>query len=274
MLLKRFIEFNENNENSYILFNGDAILYENPSKSYLFDPNTLYLDNRYKDSRIGIAVKDNVHIYAIQLKDIGIKNISNFDIDQIDLRFMLPQLSHDEFMLVSRAKQILHWYTSNAFCSYCGSKNTFELKEEALVCSCNNIFKYQTISPCIITLVTNKNKILLARNKLFPQGMYSALAGFIEAGETAEEALIREVKEEVNLDVTNIKYFSSQSWPFPSQLMLGFYCECSSGDEPEPDGEEIEEAEWFDINDMPNTPPITSIAGKLIKTYIEDHLQP
>jgi len=85
MLLKRFIEFNENNENSYILFNGDAILYENPSKSYLFDPNTLYLDNRYKDSRIGIAVKDNVHIYAIQLKDIGIKNISNFDIDQIDM---------------------------------------------------------------------------------------------------------------------------------------------------------------------------------------------
>ena len=75
MLLTRSIEFNENNENSYILFNGDAILYENPSKSYLFDPNTLYLDNRYKDSRIGIAVKDNVHIYAIQLKDIGIKRL-------------------------------------------------------------------------------------------------------------------------------------------------------------------------------------------------------
>ena len=76
-------------------------------------------------------------------------------------------------------------------------KNNFEVKEEALVCSCNNIFKYPTISPCIITLVTNKNKILLARNKLFPQGMFSALAGFIEAGETAEEALNREVKEEV-----------------------------------------------------------------------------
>ena len=111
------------------------------------------------------------------------------------------------------------------------------------------------------------------RNKLFHQGMFSALAGFVEAGETAEEALKREVKEEVNLDVENIKYFSSQSWPFPSQLMLGFYCECTSG-EPEPDGFEIEEAAWFDINNMPNIPPTTSIAGKLIKTYIEDHLQP
>ena len=273
MLLKRFIEFNKNKQNLFILFNGDSILYDNPTKSFLFNPESLYLDSRYKDYRIGIAVKDDVYIYAIQLKEIGIKNISNSEIDQIDLRFMLPQLNSNEFQLVSRAKQLLHWYTSNRYCSYCGSINIFEEKEEALVCNCNSVFKYPTISPCIITLVTNDTKILLARNKLFPQGMFSALAGFIETGESAEEALIREVKEEVNLDIENIRYYSSQSWPFPSQLMLGYFCECKDGS-PEPDGDEIEEAAWFDIKDLPNTPPDTSIAGKLIKSYIEDHSQP
>ena len=235
MHLKRFIEFDSKKDNSFILFNGDAILYDNLNKSYLFDPNSLYLDTDYKNYRIGLGVKDGKYIYAVQLKELGTKNISNAALEQIDLRYMLPQLSSAEFQLVSRAKQLLHWLISNKYCSYCGSKNIFEEKEEAMYCPCNNIFTYPTISPCIITLFTNANKILLARNKLFPQGMFSALAGFIEAGETAEEALIREVNEEVNLEVTNIKYFASQSLPFPSQLMLGYYCECLTGN-PEPDG--------------------------------------
>ena len=273
MLLKRFIEFDNLKENSFILFNGDAILYDNLTKSYLFDPKSLYLDSEYEKYRIGIGIKDGKCIYAIQLKDLGTKNISNSELDQIDLRFMLPQLSSDEFQLVSRAKQLLHWLVSNKYCSYCGNKNIFETKEEALYCPCASTFTYPTISPCIITLVTNGNKVLLARNKLFPEGMFSALAGFIEAGETAEEALVREVKEEVNIEVSNIRYFASQSWPFPSQLMLGYYCECLTGN-PEPDGVEIEEADWFDINNLPNIPPPTSIAGKLINLYIEDHLQP
>jgi NAD+ diphosphatase len=269
MHLKRFKEFDSKKDNSFILFNGDAILYDNLTKSYLFDPNSLYLDSNYENYRIGIGVKDGKSIYAVQLKDVGTKNISNDELDQIDLRYMLPQLTSEEFQLVSRAKQLLHWLISNKYCSYCGSENTFEIKEEAMYCSCNNIYTYPTISPCIITLVTNGNKILLARNKMFPQGMFSALAGFIEAGETAEEALVREVNEEVNLDVTNINYFASQSWPFPSQLMLGYYCECSTGN-PVPDGIEIEEAAWFDINNLPNIPPPTSIAGKLINSYIVD----
>ena len=100
--------------------------------------------------------------------------------------------------------------------------------------------------------------------------MYSTLAGFIEAGENCEEALIREVNEEVGIKVHNIRYFGSQSWPFPSQLMLGFITEYQSGDISLND-QELEDAKWFDINDLPNIPPIESISGQLIHSYIEDH---
>jgi NAD+ diphosphatase len=103
--------------------------------------------------------------------------------------------------------------------------------------------------------------------------MYSTLAGFIEAGENAEEALIRELKEEVNIEVSNITYHSSQSWPFPSQLMLGFFCKYEAGEITMND-KELEDAGWFDINDLPIIPPETSISGQLIRSYIEDHLEP
>jgi len=102
--------------------------------------------------------------------------------------------------------------------------------------------------------------------------MYSTLAGFIEAGESAEQALAREVKEEVNVDVTDITYYSSQSWPFPAQLMLGYLCKYKSGDILLND-EELEDARWFNIHELPIIPPQQSISGQLIRSYIEDHLK-
>ena len=273
MHLKRFIEFDSKKDNSFILFNGDAILYDNLNKSYLFDPNSLYLDTDYKNYRIGLGIKDGKYIYAVQLKELGTKNISNDALEQIDLRYMLPQLSSAEFQLVSRAKQLLHWLISNKYCSYCGSKNIFEEKEEAMYCPCNNIFTYPTISPCVLCLIKKDNHILLARNAMFPDGLYSVLAGFIETSETAEQTLQREVEEEVGLKVKNIKYFGSQSWPFPSQLMIGYECEYDSG-EINVDGIEIVDAKWFSINDLPRIPPNSTLSGRLINSYIEGHLKP
>ena len=129
-------------------------------------------------------------------------------------------------------------------------------------------FIYPKISPCIITLVTRGDEVLLARNKFFPENWYSTLAGFIEAGETAEEALRREVMEEVNVSVKNITYFGSQPWPFPSQLMLGYFCEYESG-EIKIEEAELEDAKWFKIDDLPNVPPKLSISGQLISSYLE-----
>ena len=118
-------------------------------------------------------------------------------------------------------------------------------------------------------MVTRGDEVLLARNKFFPENWYSTLAGFIEAGETAEDALRREVMEEVNVSVKNIKYFGSQPWPFPSQLMLGYFCEYESG-EIKIEEAELEDAKWFNIDDLPNVPPKLSISGQLISSYLED----
>jgi len=119
-------------------------------------------------------------------------------------------------------------------------------------------------------LVSRDSEILLARSSRFKSGFYSCLAGFIEAGETPEQCVAREVKEEVNLEVENIRYIKSQSWPFPSQLMLGFIADYKEG-EILPDKSEIEEAAWYPIDDLPNVPKASiTIAGELIDYYCDE----
>jgi NAD+ diphosphatase len=112
--------------------------------------------------------------------------------------------------------------------------------------------------------------MLLAQSSRYKSNFYSCLAGFIEIGETPEQTVNREVKEEVNLYVKNVRYISSQSWPFPSQLMLGFLAEYDEG-EIVPDLSEIADAQWFDIDSLPNVPSEKiSVAGKLIRTFIDE----
>ena len=112
-------------------------------------------------------------------------------------------------------------------------------------------------------LVTKGDKILLARNANFPPGRYSALAGFLEAGESVEDAVRREVREEVGIEVHNLRYFASQSWPFPHSLMLAFTAEYAGG-ELKPNGTEIVDALWCDRGELPELPPRVSIARALI----------
>ena len=189
-----------------------------------------------------------------------------------DLRSMLGRIPDDLFSVISRAIQIQHWFEAHKFCGYCGNELVEDSKERAMICNhCDAPPAYPKISPCVITLIHKKNEILLAHNVNFPENFYSTLAGFIEPGESVEAALEREVLEEVGIKVKNIKYFGSQSWPFPSQLMLGYYAEYSSG-EISPDLEEIDKADWFKIDNLPNTPPANiSISGKLIENYIKEN---
>jgi NAD+ diphosphatase len=142
-----------------------------------------------------------------------------------------------------------------------------DVDERAMCCDSCTTAIYPRIAPCIIVLVTRGEELLLARNVNFPRPMYSTLAGFIEAGESAEETLIREVREEVGIEVGNLSYFHSQSWPFPSQLMLGFFAEYVSG-EIVCDPAEIADARWFHYRELPPTPPASSISGQLIEHYV------
>ena len=162
----------------------------------------------------------------------------------------------------------LEWNGKNKYCGTCGSETSLHLVEKAMLCKdCNNLI-YPRISPCIIVLVTDNERLLLAHNKNFPTKIFSTLAGFIEVGETVEEAIQREIFEEVSIKVKNCQYYGSQSWPFPSQLMLGFHAEYEEGDL-KPDGEEIDIAEWFHYKSLPDVPPgRISISGRLIESYV------
>ncbi len=184
------------------------------------------------------------------------------------LRTLLGRMPDALFSICSRSLQLTDWKNNNKFCGVCGSKMKGHESERAMYCECNNILIYPKISPCIIVLVTNGEKMLLAHNKNFPGNFYSTLAGFIEAGESAEDAIHREIFEEVKVKVKNIEYFGSQSWPFPSQLMLGYHAEFSEG-EIKPDGVEIDNADWFHFENLPQVPTGNiSISGQLIESYI------
>ena len=117
-------------------------------------------------------------------------------------------------------------------------------------------------------LVNRDNELLLARSPHFPPGMYSALAGFVEPGESIEETVRREVGEEVGIEVGEVRYFGSQPWPFPNSLMIGFLAEWSAGELEIGEPEEIEDAQWFRPEDLPPLPPKVSIARKMIDAFL------
>lgn len=185
-----------------------------------------------------------------------------------DLRRLLGHLGDDEFALAGRALQVLEWARSHRFCGRCGTATEAHSRgERARVCPACGFSSYPRINPCVIVAVTRGEEILLARAQRFTRPMFSTLAGFIEAGESAEETLCREVEEEVGVTVRNPRYFGSQSWPFPNNLMLGFHAEYAAG-EIRLQEEEIAEAGFFHYSALPPIPPRGSIAHALIQDFV------
>ena len=256
-----------------IIFCDGKILYDHDQKTYCFDAKDLNSLSDYSPYlSIAKDPKSNEYYYSIDIDPktnvLGIF-MDPAKIEFTDFRTTLSFLDPSDFQLISRASILVNWKATNRFCSSCGKQTVFNLSEGAPDCDCLAPPRYPIISPCIITLIHDKDRILLGRSKFFPPNMFSTLAGFIEAGENAEEALAREVMEEVNVKVSEIRYYSSQSWPFPSQLMLGYFCKYEEGDIRLNDAE-LEEARWFDLDDLPMIPPDTSISGQLIRSYISD----
>lgn len=185
-----------------------------------------------------------------------------------NLYHILGRVDERIFALAGRAQQLLDWERDHQFCGRCGGRMRSDQAERAMRCDPCHSINYPRIAPCVIVLITRGEELLLARNASFPQPMYSTLAGFIEAGESAEETLIREVREEVGVEVHNLRYFQSQSWPFPNQLMLGFFAEYAGG-EIVCDEIEIADAQWFHYTELPMIPPVASISGQLIEHHIQ-----
>lgn len=185
-----------------------------------------------------------------------------------ELRPLLGLLSEEIFSVAARAFQILHWDRTHQFCGRCGSGTELKDEERARVCMQCGLVNYPTMSPAIIVAVIKGAEILLARSHRFHTGFYSVLAGFVECGETFEQCVRREVREEVGINVENIHYLASQPWPFPNTLMVAFTADYAGG-VVTADNVEITDARWFNADNLPATPPKGTISRRLIDWFVE-----
>ncbi|MFT6366116.1 MAG: NAD+ diphosphatase [Bacteroidia bacterium] len=231
----------------------------------MIDARQLSLSGWRESQRLFLGFWHNQACFAVEIEPGD--ELDPMQFQRGNLYQVLGRIDEQLFALAGRASQLLAWERDHQFCGRCGSPMEMNVKERAMQCEPCSVINYPRIAPCIIVLITRGEELLLARNANFPRPLYSTLAGFIEAGETAEETLVREVKEEVGVAVKNIRYFQSQSWPFPSQLMLGYFAEYADGDIV-CDMEEIADAQWFHYSDLPMIPPVSSISGQLIQHYI------
>lgn len=186
----------------------------------------------------------------------------------LGLRSQLEVVSPEAFQLAGRALQVARWFYDHRFCGRCGKPTTQDSFDFARVCGVCSLRFYPRISPCMIVLVTRGDELLLAHHHRASRVMYTTLAGFVEAGEGVEDCIRREIREEVGVEVGKLDYFRSQPWPFPHQLMLGFYAEYASGDI-NIDATEIIDAKWFRYDELPQIPAIATVAGQLITHYVE-----
>lgn len=168
------------------------------------------------------------------------------------------------------AQQLAHFHTHHRFCGKCATPTVAHPKDVGRRCPRCERDLYPAVAPCMITLVHDGPRILLTRAPRFPKGMYGLSAGFVEAGESLEACVHREVKEETGLSVTDVRYVASQPWPLPSQLMVGFTARLAGG-ELKVDEDELEEAAFFDVDALPGLPPPTSIARYLVDRFVEEH---
>ena len=228
-----------------IILRGQEFLTSKNSEFLIFEEDDLKWSEMEMFNKQFIGYLNDQPCYLLEITP---ESKLDDDLVLTPLRNLLGRIPDSLFTVCSRSLQLSEWIRNNQFCGVCGTKMKMHETERAMFCECNNVLVYPRISPCIIVLVTKGEELLLAHNKNFPGTFYSTLAGFIEAGESAESAIHREIFEEVKVRVQNIKYFGSQSWPFPSQLMLGYHAEYLEG-EITPDGEEIDLADWFHYKD-------------------------
>lgn len=193
-----------------------------------------------------------------------------------DLRYLGSVLPADEANLVAQARALVLWHEAQKFCGRCGQATVAADGGNVRICtseSCGTQV-FPRVDPAIIVLVSAGDECLLGRQSSWPEGRYSTIAGFVEPGESLEDAVVREVCEETDIAVSNARYHSSQPWPFPASLMLGFHAEAVSRDIRLNDGE-LEDARWFSRKELrsgfPKLPPRLSIARRLVESWLESH---
>ncbi|MCH7868952.1 MAG: NAD(+) diphosphatase [Myxococcales bacterium] len=209
---------------------------------------------------------NGTHCYSLELApDIAPPPGMDFR----NLRMLFGSLDPACHAVAGRAVQIVEWDRTHQFCGSCGQKTVLADIDRSRSCPDCAVPMYPRLSPAMIVAVERGDQVLLGRSPHFPPGIYSCLAGFVEPGESAEEAVIREVYEETRIVCDNVRYFNSQAWPFPNSLMLGFTAQYVGG-EIDTRGDELEDARWCAADDMPNIfPGNVSISQWLLADFLE-----
>ena len=252
------IDFSETvkpEENDYLFVfneNRELCLYECeklPSNLENFNVNfCLYIGNYKNKKAFAVNVEDNESFY--------------------DLREVY-EFNHELYHIAGKAVLINDWYISHKYCGRCGTPNRLDKKDMMLKCPSCGQNHYPRIAPAIIVAIRNEDKLLMAKHSYHDNIHYALIAGFVEPGESIEEAVHREVSEEVGIKIKNLKYQRSQSWPFPNSLMLGFTAEYDSGDI-KVDGDEILKAKWFKKDEIIRYGSDISISDWLIQQFIDN----
>jgi NAD+ diphosphatase len=190
-----------------------------------------------------------------------------------DLRLVGGMLPVEEAEIVAYARGLLYWHSRTRFCGACGKPTKPKEGGHVRECESCDAKHFPRTDPAVMALVYKGDRCVLTRQPGWPKGFYAAVAGFVEPGESTEDATVREVKEELGLDVTNLSYFRSQPWPFPASLMVGFFAE-ATGDELVVDHGELEDARWFSREELSNPkgfmyPQGYSLAHYMIRRYME-----
>jgi NAD+ diphosphatase len=220
-----------------------------------------------------LGLQDGIPVFAADLADAGVDLAGG---GFADLRFMAGQLSVDDATILATARGMLHWRGQTKFCSVCGNVNRSVRAGYAMQCSSCGTEHFPRTDPAVIMLISRNGRLLLGQSHNFPpdSNFYSVLAGFVEPGESLEDAVRRETFEETGIRVGAVQYHSSQPWPFPASLMLGFYGE-GLNDDIVLDATEMRAAAWFTPEQVAdpaaagfNLPPPQSIARRLIEDWL------
>lgn len=225
-------------------------------------PTTSELAHWLKAERPRFNVGSQFYAVAAEDEDVASDRLSF-----VPVRSLFSVLDEALLNVVGRSMAVVEFETTHRFCGRCATATVPIVGERGKTCLRCNLSFYPRIPPAVITLIEHEGRLLLARSARFKTGMFSAVAGFVEIGESLEEAAIREVREEVGVEIGDLRYFGSQPWPFGRSLMVGYFGRYLSGDI-QVDGNEIVEAAWFDVEHLPLLPPPLSIARKLIDSFV------
>lgn len=215
-----------------------------------------------------LLMEDEAHI--IHCAEVPETMALTPDFNPLPLRNALEAIGDDWYVLAAKAYSIIHWDKNHRFCGRCGQATTHPSTSFERICPTCSLSFYPRISPSIIVLIQDGDNILMARSPHYRPGVYGFIAGFVEAGESIEDTVHREVMEEVGLRVKNLRYFGSQAWPFPDSLMMAFFADYDGG-ELRIDYRELEDAGWYHYQQLPGRPSSNlSIASKLLDHYLKE----